>query len=386
MDLSYGERYEQLRADLRGFLAAAWTKGADKAAFRAAAIARGYLYRSVPRRYGGSEQPADVLAAQVIREEFARARAPGEVRGIGTQMVVPTLLDHGTEAQKTRFIPPTIRGEIFWCQGYSEPSAGSDLASLRTRAELRDGRWIINGQKIWTSYARECQFMFALVRTEPGAPKHEGISYLLIELDQPGITIRPLKQMNGGSDFNEVFFDDAETPADMLVGARGQGWSVSKSLLKHERNMLGGADRSEALFASLLKLAQRARIGDRPAIEDRALRERLGRLRSLLEVQRMSANIQLSRDLEGKAQGLLPLTNKLAQSDFSQAVAEVAMDLVGDDALLAPGMRDPQGHERWLNHYMASLSAAIAGGTSNIQRNIIAERGLGLPRDKAANA
>lgn len=386
MDLSYGERYEQLRADIRDFLAAAWTKGADKAAFREAAIARGYLYRSVPRRYGGSEQPADPLAAQVIREEFARARAPGELRGIGPQMLVPTLLDHGTEAQKARFIPPTIRGEILWCQGYSEPSAGSDLAALRTRAELRGGRWIINGQKIWTSYARECQFMFALVRTEPGAPKHEGISYLLIALDQPGITIRPLKQMNGGSDFNEVFFDDAETPADMLVGARGQGWSVSKSLLRHERNMLGGADRSEALFASLLKLAQRARIGDRPAIEDRALRERLGRLRSLLEVQRMSANIQLSRDLEGKAEGLLPLTNKLAQSDFSQAVAEVAMELLGDDALLAPGMRDPQGNERWLNHYMASLSAAIAGGTSNIQRNIIAERGLGLPRDKAANA
>jgi alkylation response protein AidB-like acyl-CoA dehydrogenase len=213
-----------------------------------------------------------------------------------------------------------------------------------------------------------------------------GISYLLIELDQPGISIRPLKQMNGGNDFNEVFFDDAETPDNMLVGARGKGWTVSKSLLKHERNRLGGVDRSEGLFASLLKLAQRARIGDGPAIEDRALRERLGRLRSRLEVQRMSANIQLSRDLEGKPQGLLPLTNKLAQSDFSQAVAEVAMELVGDDALLAPGVREPQGDERWLNHYMASLSAAIAGGTSNIQRNIIAERGLGLPRDKVANA
>lgn len=386
MDLSYGERYERLRAEVRDFLAKEWAKGADKAIFREAAIARGYLYRSVPRRYGGSEQPADSLAAQVIREEFVRTKAPTEVRGIGTQMVVPTLLEHGTEAQKARFIPPTIRGEIFWCQGYSEPSAGSDLASLRTRAVLRGDKWIINGQKIWTSYARDCQFMFALVRTEPDASKHEGISYLLIDLNQPGIAIRPLKQMNGGNDFNEVFFDDAETPADMLVGARGKGWSVSKSLLKHERNMLGGVDRSEALFVSLLKLAQRARIGDRPAIEDRATRERLGRLRSQLEVQRMSANIQLSRDLEGKAQGLLPLTNKLAQSDFSQAVAEVAMELLGDDALLAPGMRTPQGNERWLNHYMASLSAAIAGGTSNIQRNIIAERGLGLPRDRAANA
>lgn len=383
MELNYGPEHDEFREQVRDFLCTEWREGCDVAAFRQRAIAAGYLYRGIPKHFGGSEQPADVIRARIIAEEFAQARAPGEIKGNGVQMLVPTLLERGAEWQKERFIAKTLTGEYRWAQGFSEPGSGSDLASLRMRGELRDGQWVINGQKVWTSYARECQFMFALIRTEPDAPKHQGISYLLIDLDQPGIDIRPMKQINGGNDFNEVFFDNATTPENWIVGARGEGWSVSKSLLKHERNMLGGIDRSEGLFDSLLGLARRATLNGAPAIEAPWVRDRLAALKAELEVQRCSGYIQMSRELSGEGGGLLQMMNKLGQSNFAAAVAEVANAIVGDEGLISPiGNRRP-GNERWVNQYMNSLAAAIAGGTSNIQRNIIAERGLGLPRESS---
>ena len=208
MDLSYGEAAEAFRAEVRAFLSSHWPPAADlrgadlKAfirAFRATATGAGYLYRAVPKRYGGSEQPVDVIKAQVIREEFARARAPMEVGGNGMNMTVPTLLEKGTDEQKDLFIRGTVEGDYIWGQGYSEPGSGSDLASVRTKGELSaDGsKWIINGQKIWTSQGMQSTHMFMLVRTEPDAPKHDGITYLLIDLDQPGITRRPIRQMTG---------------------------------------------------------------------------------------------------------------------------------------------------------------------------------------------
>jgi alkylation response protein AidB-like acyl-CoA dehydrogenase len=384
MDFHYGPDHDEFRARLRDFLAAEWREGTDAAAFRDKAVRAGYLYRNVPRRYGGSEQPPDLIKARIIGEEFELADAPGELKGNGVQMLVPTLLERGAEWQRERFIAKTLAGEYRWAQGFSEPGAGSDLASLRTRGELRDGRWIINGQKVWTSYARQCQFMFALIRTEPEAPKHQGISYLLIDLNQPGIDIRPMKQINGGNDFNEVFFADAETPANWIVGERGEGWTVSRSLLKHERNMLGGIDRSEALFDSLLGLARRARRGGRPAIEDPWVRDRLAALKAELEVQRYSGQIQLTRELNGSGAGILQLMNKLSQSNFAESVAELSSAILEDEALVSPIGNPNPGNERWVNQYINSLAAAIAGGTSNIQRNIIAERGLDLPREAAS--
>jgi alkylation response protein AidB-like acyl-CoA dehydrogenase len=380
VDLKYEPEHDVFRAEVRDFLGREWGEGADVAAFRRKAVEAGYLYRSVPKRYGGSEQPPDILRARIIAEEFARARAPAEVKGNGVQMLVPTLLERGEEWQKERFIPKTLTGEYRWAQGYSEPGSGSDLASLRTRAKLRDGQWQINGQKVWTSYARECHYMFALVRTEPDAAKHDGLSYLLIDLDQPGIDIRPMKQINGGDDFNEVFFTDAVTPADWIVGRGGEGWAVSRSTLKHERNMLGGIDRSEAMFDSLIRLARRAKLDGRPAIETVWVRDRLAALKAELEVQRHSSHIQMTREIEGNGGGLLQMMNKLVQSNFAASVAETANQMIGDDALLSPIGNPKPGNERWVNQYMNSLAAAIAGGTSNIQRNIIAERGLGLPR------
>jgi len=382
-DLNFGPEHDAFREDVRAFLAREWRKGGDVDAFRRAAVEAGYFYRSVPREYGGSEQAPDSIRASIIAREFSSAGAPGEIRGNGVQMLVPTLLERGEDWQKAMFLPRTLTGEYRWAQGFSEPGAGSDLASLRTRGELRDGQWVINGQKVWTSYARDCRYMFALVRTEPDAPKHDGISYLLLDLHQSGIEIRPLKQINGGNDFNEVFFSDAVTPAHWIVGARGEGWSVSKSLLKHERNMLGGIDRSEALFDSLVKLAKRAMLHGAPAIEDRWVRDRLAALKAELEMQRHSGHIQMSRALSGGDAGQLQMMQKLVQSNYAASIAELANVVIEDDALISPIGNVRPGDERWVNQYMNSLAAAIAGGTSNIQRNIIAERGLGLPRESA---
>jgi alkylation response protein AidB-like acyl-CoA dehydrogenase len=381
MDLHYGPEHDTFREEVQAFLRAAWKPGDDAKAFRRKAVEAGYLYRSIPRKYGGSEQAPDILKARIIADAFEVARAPMELKGNGVQMLVPTLLERGEEWQREQFVRKTLEGEYKWAQGFSEPGAGSDLASLRTRGELRGDQWVINGQKVWTSYARECQYMFALIRTEPDAPKHQGISYLLLDLRQPGVEIRPMKQINGGNDFNEVFFTDAVTPAHWIVGQRGQGWSVSKSLLKHERNMLGGIDRSEAMFNSLLGLARRVERDGGPAIRDAWVRDRLAALKCDLEAQRRSSHIQLTRELAGESAGRLQMMNKLAQSNFAAAVSELSNAIVGDESLLSPIGNEKPGNERWVNQYMNSLAAAIAGGTSNIQRNIIAERGLELPRE-----
>jgi alkylation response protein AidB-like acyl-CoA dehydrogenase len=394
MDLAYGPEYEAFRVEVRAFLAEHWPPPGSRsqspsseqvAAFRSRAIERGYLYRAVPRRFGGSEQPADPLRARVIREEFQRARAPLEVPGNGTSMLVPTLLERGTGWQRERFIPKTLTGEYRWAQGYSEPGSGSDLASLRTRAELVGGEWVIHGQKIWTSAARECQFMFALVRTEPEAPKHAGISYLLVPLDQPGIEIRPLRMITGESNFNEVFLNGARTPADWIVGRRGEGWDVSRTTLRHERDAIGGSQLET--FESLMRLVRRPNAEGRPALADSALRERLAALEAWVFAQKYSQDYQTSCAVSGHEPGIIALMNKLLAVEIGHEIARIALDVIGSASLIAPFGSAPgvRGDERWMNQFLGSLGRAIAGGTSNIHRNIIAERGLGLPRDDAAD-
>jgi alkylation response protein AidB-like acyl-CoA dehydrogenase len=388
MDLGYGVGYEAFRREVRAFLESAWSAEHRHdtgriAEFRKAATDRGYLFRSIPRRFGGSEQPADVLKAQVILEEFGGARAPMEPPGNGVRMLVPTLLECGEPWQQERFVPPTIRGEIDWAQGYSEPGSGSDLASVRTRGELVGDQWVINGQKIWTSNAQNCRYMFALVRTEPDAPKHEGISYLLLDLHQPGVTIRPLKMVTGQSGFNEIFFDDVCTPAEWIVGRRGQGWQVSRSTLKHERSAIGSADTYVQQFDKLVELARTARRNGRPAIEDPLVQEKLGIIDGYLTAHRYSTYRQLSMSLAGKDPGRVTYMNKLVGTNLGHLIAALAQELIGDDSLVLPVFERGRevGNERWMNQFFGSLGVAIAGGTSNIQCNIIAERGLGLPRD-----
>jgi alkylation response protein AidB-like acyl-CoA dehydrogenase len=395
VDLSYGTEYEGFRSEVREFLERNWPPKGEEAElprkegaarFRDKATAGGYLRRGIPRKYGGSEQEPDEIKANIIREEFSRVRAPMEVRGIGTAMLVPTLLEKGEEWQKEKFVERTVRGEIIWCQGYSEPGSGSDLASLKTRAELVGGEWVINGQKIWTTDAHTADWMFCLCRTEPDAQKHAGISYLLIPMDQPGVEVRPLRQMTGGADFNEVFLTDARTPADHIVGKRGEGWQVSRSTLKHERNSIGSSAQSALVFQGLVHLARTTERAGRPNIEDPVIRQRLARIEGYLKAHEYSSLRQLTMNAKGENPGIIQMMSKLVATNIGSEISKLALDLLGDDGLLDPieagGVMPRLGSNRsWLNQYMFSLGIAIAGGTGNIQRNVIAERGLGLPRD-----
>lgn len=400
MDLSYGAEAEAFRAEVRSFLVDSWQPGERRGAelkefirtFRRSAIDRGYLYRSVPKRYGGSEQPVDVIRAQVIREEFGRARAPMEVGGNGVNMTVPTLLEKGTEEQRELFIRRTIEGDYIWGQGYSEPGSGSDLASVRTKGELSaDGaKWIINGQKIWTSQGMQSTHMFMLVRTEPDAAKHDGITYLLIDLDQPGITRRPIRQMTGeegAHTFCEFFFDNAEAPVSWQVGERGQGWQVSRTTLKHERASIGSADGLGNQFKKLVELAKETgRIGD-PLVRDS-----LARIEGFILSHRYTSFRLFSCAAAGEDAGSVQLTMKLYLTEIGHDMAQLAQELIGEHAFIEPagaggrGPRGARGPEKWMDQIMGSLGNSIAGGASNIQRNIIGERGLGLPRDLAMSA
>jgi len=402
VNLSYSAEYEQFRAEVRQFLADHWT-AADAAgqpdpdsvaamtggartderatAFRLKAIEHSYLYRHVPRRYGGAEQAPDPLKATIVAEEFRRAKAPHEVVGQGPSMLVPTLLEHGTEAQKEFFVRDTLLGRIRWCQGYSEPGAGSDLASLRTRAVLEGDFWVVNGQKIWTSNAQDAHWMFALVRTEPDQPKHDGISYLLIDMKTPGIDVRPLRQMTGDADFNEVFFENARVPASSIVGRRGQGWTVSRSTLKHERALIGGAHLTRRTFQGLVMLAQALEVRGQPAIKDPVIRDQLVELEARLLASEYSGYRMLTLSARGEDHGMAGMVMKLYSTTLGYDIARLAMDVVGDRALLAPGEAAAPAMGMFGAAYMWSLGVLIAGGATNIQRNIVAERGLGLPRD-----
>jgi alkylation response protein AidB-like acyl-CoA dehydrogenase len=393
MQLNYTAEYQEFQAAVRQFLQQQWVERPGATAsdlsgvadFRAKATAKGYLYRQYPRRYGGSEQPADVLKAFIIAEEFGKVSAPVEVPGIGMMMLAPVLLECGTEWQKEQFIPKTLTGDYRWAQGYSEPGAGSDLASLKSKAELQGEQWVINGHKIWTTRAHEATHMFALLRTEPEAAKHAGLSYILLDLRQPGVTIRPIHQINGGREFCEVFLDNVRTPADWIVGKRGEGWAISRVNLKHERASIGSSGRSGPAFESLLRLAKKSTLDGQPALQHPQLRGRIAAVGGYLEAQRWSGYYQLTLGCRGESAGVLGLINKITTTNINQEIAAIAAEIIGACGLLAPGGDDGRGPQRWNNQILGSLALSIAGGTSNIQRNIIAERGLGLPRDGADN-
>jgi alkylation response protein AidB-like acyl-CoA dehydrogenase len=390
MDLSFTPEYEAFRAEVRSFLAANWPgrqRGGPKPstqeviAFRKLATEAGYLYRNIPREYGGSEQPSDVLKAHIINEEFGKSRAPMGEQGVGMQLLAPTLLELGTPEQKALFVPKTLSGEYQWAQGYSEPGAGSDLASVRTRAELVNGKWVINGQKVWSTKADRAHYMFALVRTEPNAKKHAGLSYILLDLRQPGVSIRPLKQITGGADFNEVFFTDAVAPLEWTIGQRGEGWTVSRTTLRHERSYIGNIGRSEVLVDRLLDMLRKTQLDGAPAITRTDVRQGMVALTAHLEALRYSAYRQMSMAARAEDPGIIGLVTKLYATHIASETARIARQATGDSFMLAPpldGDRADAGLERWNMQFLGSLGVAIAGGTSNIQRNIISERGLGL--------
>jgi alkylation response protein AidB-like acyl-CoA dehydrogenase len=399
VNLQFGERYEKLREAVRAFCRESWPLSGDEArlpereraiAWRKRALAAGFLYRTVPKAYGGAGLEPDVMAETVIRQEFDRAGVPHRGSVQGTHMLVPTLLECGSEEQRRQYIPPTVTGEMTWCQGYSEPGSGSDLASLQSRAELVGDEWVLSGQKIWTTQATEADMMFGLFRTEPDAPKHAGISYFLIPMKTPGIDARPLTMMQGGVDFCEVFLDGVRIPAKNIVGRRGEGWKVSRSTLKHERMLIGDSTGTRMTYDALIALAKEVQRGGRPAIQDPAVRQRLAEAAGWVAAQEWSVARMLTaihKNEDAKAMSEL-LMAKLFSTDTQQRLAKLALDLIPEDGLRAPAGDDvvmgikPFTRGRWVSQYMFSLAGAIAGGTSNVQRNIIGERVLGLPRDQ----
>ncbi|MET0921284.1 MAG: acyl-CoA dehydrogenase family protein, partial [Acidimicrobiia bacterium] len=363
MDLSYGPEYNAYRDDVRAFLREHWSGEArskeEQQEFRRLATEHGYLYRLIPKEYGGAGQEPDPVKGQVVREEFQRVGAPQELGGVSVSMLVPTLVERGEEWQKHHFVPRTLTGEYVWCQGYSEPGSGSDLASLRTRAVLEGDEWVINGQKVWTTGGQFAQYMFVLCRTEPDAPKHEGISYLLLDMKQPGVEVRPLKQITGTAEFNEVFFTDARTPADWIVGKRGEGWSVANTTLAHERNMVGNVSASDHLVNSLIRLAGRRELNGRPAIEDPHVRDRIVRLQGFVEAQRYSGLIQFTKGVKNESAGILPMLNKLNNTNIGQQVAELSAELI-DSLTMLSGYRP--------NPMSPSVAAAEGGAEGGAAR------------------
>jgi alkylation response protein AidB-like acyl-CoA dehydrogenase len=393
LDLAYGEKYESFRRELRDFL----EKHRDRAPatqFRGGALRRGdavewqklliehgYAARTIPREYGGHGAPPDLLETILIDEEFARAGVSRGLSGQGISMLVPTLLEHGSEEQKRAYVGPTIRGEMLWCQGYSEPGAGSDLASLQTAA-VEDGEdLVINGQKIWTSTAQLADMIFAIVRTEPGAEKHAGLSYLVFPMSTPGIEVRPLRTMTGGEEFNQVFFSDVRVPRSSVVGRRGEGWKVANTTLRHERNMLGSASQSEGIFRALCDLMRRETRDGRPVIADPVLHDRLARLEAQVLAMKYHSLRLLTHSLRGESAGVAGLVMKLCGCELNHELARLAIDAMGELGVLYERSKYERDAGSWPFQYMFSLGLIIGGGTAQIQKNIISERGLGLPRE-----
>jgi alkylation response protein AidB-like acyl-CoA dehydrogenase len=333
--------------------------------------ASGWTCLSWPAEYGGQDA---TLAQQVIfHEEYARSGAPARVSHMGEELLGPTLLAFGTGAQKERFLRPIAEVRELWCQGYSEPGAGSDLAAVSTAARLDGDEWVITGQKVWTSLAREADWCFLLARTEPGSSRSAGLSYLLVPMRQPGITVRPIRQLTGTSEFNEVFFDDARTPRDLVVGEPGDGWRVALATLAIERGVstLGQQVGYQREFDALVALARQT-----GAAADPALRDRLGRAWIGLQVMREQVLAMLSGDADPAAGGASVV--KLLWSRWHRELGDLAMDVLGSTSMLAGG--PPYDLDDWQRLYLFSRSDTIYGGSAEIQRGIIADRALGLPR------
>ncbi len=391
MNLEFSPEYVEFRDTVRQFLKAHGDRAPSSSdrSFKSPArlgwqkllIEHGYAARTIPAAYGGYGAEPDPLKARIIAEEFAAARLPGGLAGQGISMLVPTLLELGTEEQKQAFIPATLRGDMIWCQGYSEPGAGSDLASLRTSAVVDGDDFVINGQKIWTSTAQYADMMFCLVRTEPDAPKHQGISYLLFSMNTPGIEVRPLMTMTERAEFNEVFFTDVRVPISQIVGQRGQGWQVANATLTHERGMLGDPDAALNRLNAIADLMQEESIDGERLMDNPVYRDRLIDLQSQVYAMKFNGMRLTTAAAHKQSAGMAGLIVKLQGCELNHQLAALAIDVMGEYGALfgrSPFLRD---HGMWQTHYMFDLGLIIGGGSAQIQKNIISERGLGMPRE-----
>jgi alkylation response protein AidB-like acyl-CoA dehydrogenase len=329
-----------------------------------------------PREYGG--RGASPVQVAIFNMEYARSRALQPINRVGINLAGPTLLAHGTEGQKQRWLPPILTADELWCQLFSEPDAGSDLASLQTRAQRVDDGWLLRGQKVWTSYAQFARWGICLARTDPDAPKHRGISYLVVDMHAPGIEVRPLVQITGDAEFNEVFFDDVFVPDDHLVGGLHDGWAVANTTLAHERGTAFPFKEQvvhEVYLDELWQLAARRGLLDDVEITD-ALAQSFVELRVL----RLHNWRTLSRLGKGVEPGAESSVVKLAWTEMTQALSARALEVVGPAAPLWSSASDNPGKGFWQRQWLWSKAASIAGGTSEVQRTIIGDRILGLPR------
>jgi alkylation response protein AidB-like acyl-CoA dehydrogenase len=413
MDLNYPPETEPFRAEVRQWLEDHLPKGWFDEGFEMTPEERhdwneqwtkvlfegGWICATWPKEYGG--KGLSTMEAVVLNEEFAKAGAPMRADFFGDTLVGPTILQWGTEEQKKFFLPKILSGEIAWCQGFSEPDAGSDLANLSTKAVLDGDEWVINGQKIWTTQGFVADYIFILCRTDPDAPKHKGISYLLAPMKQPGVEVRPIEQVDGSAEFCEVFFTDARCPKDNVVGGLNNGWNVAMTTLGFERGT--SATTGYRRFEKELDIIVDAARAN-GAIEDPLIRQRIAWAHSHVQIMRINGLRSLTSVLQSKKDpgvAALGLTNKMFWSEYHQKVMELAMDVLGMDGQILTG--DPTREESVPGYGMRatnvkypasslqssfffSRSETIWGGTAQIQRNIVGERFLGLPKEPKAEA
>ncbi len=407
MDLTYPPEAEEFRVEIRtwleenlpqgwfdeGFEMSADEKKAFNDEWPAKLYGGGWICASWPKEYGG--KGLSTMQNVVLAEEFARAKAPLRADFFGDTLVGPTILQHGTEEQKKHFLPAIMKGEMAWCQGFSEPNSGSDLASLKTTAVLDGDEWVINGQKVWTTQAQFADYCFLLARTDPEAPKHKGISYLLVPMKQDGIEVRGIVQPDGTAEFNEVFFTDARCPKDNVVGGLNDGWKVANSTLSHERGMSAttGYRRFQQEYELMVAEAQR-----NGKIDDPLIRQGLARYFTKVQILRINGLRSLTQTLNGtKDMGViaLGLTNKMFWSEMHRDAMELALDIFGTASMLVdtapesgswPAVMRAKGRATYqpspmMSAFFFSRSETIWGGTAEIQRNIVGEKFLGLPRE-----
>ncbi|HKS40889.1 MAG TPA: acyl-CoA dehydrogenase [Blastocatellia bacterium] len=333
-----------------------------------------------PKEYGG--RGVTLIEQAVFIEEMARAQAPPLINVLGLSLLGPTLINYGTEEQKKRFLSNILSADEIWCQGYSEPNAGSDLAALRSEAVLDGDHFIVNGQKTWTSFGHYADFCFAVVRTDPDAPKHKGLTYMLIDMHSPGVRLRPLKQMTGESEFNEVFFENVKVPVENVVGRVNDGWNIAIATLMFERGTLGASLQItfKRQIERLIELSHKLTRNGRPASEDSLIRQKLAQMYTEIEIFRMNQMRTLTRMSKTGVPGPEGSIQKIFWSEMNQRMQQVAMEMLGPYGQLTREGDYAVDHGQWAHAYLRSRGNTIEAGTSEIQRNIIGHFVLGLPK------
>ncbi len=338
----------------------------------------GFVGINWPKEYGG--RGATLLEQVVFSEELAKHRAPGPTNGIGIGWAGPTIMSAGTEEQKKRFLPKILTAEEIWCQGFSEPEAGSDLANVQTRAVDQGDHYIVNGQKVWTSGGHYSEWGVLMTRTDPNAPKHRGITYLLLDMHAPGVTVRPLRQMTGHSEFNEVFMDNVKISKSLQIGETNKGWYIAMGTLEFERSGVGGAVMRENAVKDLIKLARDMKSNGQPLSTDPVIRQKVAQFFIDVNVLKYTGFRALTGQLRGQRPGPETLVGNLFGVELNQRLQDFAMHLQGPYSRLIRGSKCAIEHGDWQYRFLRSRGNTIETGTSEIKRNLIAERGLGLPR------